>query len=131
MSLFHETLELIDRIVSVFSSDDYTKGILIAVPHYLAMLVIIVYIVFGEVSHLYYGVVAFLLFVFITNVIYRGCILIKCERRYFGNKEWYGGYEVMRWLGIPIDDASVKVYYGLYVLMVAGIIGVRLYKHIV
>lgn len=129
MSIFYTTMEIIDTFLSVFTHDNFIKGLIIAIPHYVIMTLIIVYVIFARISTLYYWLVGFLFIVLIINIIYRGCILIKCERRYFETKQWFGGYELLRILNIPLSDQHVINYYYLWVFLIGSIILSKLLFH--
>jgi hypothetical protein len=127
-SLYATTIKIIDDILSVFTDDDFTKGMIVAIPHYVIMTAIIVYVMFADVrqafqvTSVYFWLIIFLLGVLIINILYRGCILIKCERRYFNNREWYGGYELLRLFGIPLSNERVIIYYYLWVGLIASVV---------
>ena len=125
-SLYRATLKLIDDALSLFTEDDFTKGLLVAIPHYGVMTFIVVYMALADIDAIYWGLILFLIGVVIINARYRGCILMKCERRYFNNREWYGGYELLRLLGIPLSNELVAKYYYGWVGLITVVIMIRL-----
>ena len=90
------------------------------------MTFIVVYMALADIDAIYWGLILFLIGVVIINWLYRGCILMKCERRYFNNQEWYGGYELLRLLGIPLSNELVAKYYYGWVALITVVIGYRL-----
>lgn len=124
--LYRDTLRLIDDALSLFTEDNFTKGLLVAIPHYGIMTFIMIYMALANIDAIYWGLILFLIGVVIINMLYRGCILIKCERHYFNNREWYGGYEPLRVLGIPLSNKLVAKYYYGWVALITVMIGYRL-----
>ena len=125
-SLYRYTLGLIDDTLSLFTEDNFTKGILVAIPHYGIMTFIIIYMALADIDAIYWVLILFLIWVIIINWLYRGCILMKCERHYFNNREWYGGYELLRLLGIPLSNELVAIYYYGWVALITVVIMLRL-----
>lgn len=125
-SLYRNTLRWIDNLLSVFTTDDFTKGLIIAIPHYAIMTLILLYIAFANIDNTYWIFILFLIGILIINIMYRGCILMKCERRYFHNREWYGGYELLRLFGVPLSNDLVAKYYYVWVGLIATVIIIRL-----
>ena len=87
--------------------DNKTKGIILILLHNISILLIVIYIVVGPINYIYYTVIIFLIIIFIINILYKGCPLIKIERKYINNNKWYGAYHLLELIGIKPNKSNI------------------------
>lgn len=126
--LYKQTTHTIDYILSKFSNDDMTKGYILIVFHNIFMGVLALYLLIGRVASVYYISVLLLLLIFISNVVFRGCVLLKMERKYINSKGWYGGYHILEYLGFPLNTQMVVFYYYVWVLFLFVVLFTRIIR---
>ena len=114
---------LFDNTFNLFNLKKSTKGLTLIIIHYLTILSILFYLIFGKVNMLFYFITVFLVFVFIINIIYKGCPLIRLERKYINNKEWYGIYHSYELINIKPNKNNMKLFsYSSFILFTSIII---------
>ena len=122
-----KTLETIDNMLSICSRNEIHKGLLVCIIHYWTYALFILYLLFGPCDKLYYFIVLLIIATYISNLYFRGCILLKIERNYF-NKSWKGVFHSLEVIKIYPTDSDIRQYYAPYLIyMYAGIISSRLF----
>lgn len=94
------------------TNDDEISGLIIFLLHYHLVGFTWWYIAVGPVDFVFWLSVAFYAGLFITNEYFRGCILIKAERKLFGDKSWFGPWTCEE----NIDVSRVKILYKRWVI---------------
>ena len=84
-----QTLKTIDNILSIYSHSEIHKGLFVCILHYCVYAFFILYLLFGPYDKMYYCIVVLIVVTYISNLYFRGCILLKAERNYF-SKSWKG-----------------------------------------
>ncbi len=124
--LYNQTHKYIDDFLSQYFKTNEQKANAIILFHYILMAFVILYIMFGDLSYMYYGLVMFMLYVFITNMLFNGCIFLKLERKYLNNKNWYGLYHILELFGITLNSKNIMTFYYLSIFMLFTVMTYRL-----
>lgn len=126
MLWYHERLQIIDYILSIFIKDPYHKWLLLSILHYVAIAILILVSLLFAKGYYLYSVIGVLILVAFFNYIDNGCILLKLERRYVG-KQWYGNYSLIEYL-CPgsLNQTNVDLLYYLLVMCIVCVIVFRL-----
>lgn len=85
-------INFIEKIFNKFTDNKSLIGYTILLLHCLLIAAIFGYVIFNNITAISFAViVCILLCILIINLYYgRGCTLVKLERHFFDNKEWYG-----------------------------------------
>ena len=95
------------------TNDDEISGFLIFLIHYYLVGYTWFYIAVGPIDWVFFASVLFYIVLFITNEYFRGCILIKTERKLFNDRTWLGP-----WMGFNnIDISKVKTFYKRWIVI--------------
>ena len=104
--------KIYEELLFKLTKDNIRSGIIVALFHYTGFLLIAYKIIFGELDYLYYFYVFLWIIVVISNVIFKGCILMRIERYLFNNKDWFGIWELIFYplnkLGIELTRENKK-----------------------
>jgi hypothetical protein len=120
---------IIDKIFNLIKiNNDFNKGLFLIIIHNISILFIFLYILIGPINRLYYVFIIFLVIVFIINIIYKGCPLIKLERNYIKNNKWYGSYHILELFNIIPSKNNIVYLSYLWTILFLFIISYRLYK---
>jgi hypothetical protein len=119
---------LINNIMNLLNINDTTKGIVLIIIHNISILLILLYIIFGNINYLYYGLIILLVIIFIINIIYKGCPLIQLERKYIKNNKWYGSYHLLELINIYPNKRNMIYLSYIWCLVFIVIITYRFYK---
>jgi hypothetical protein len=125
--LYDKTHAYIDDFLSKYFKTNNEKANVVILFHYTLMAFVILYIMFGDLSYIYYGLVVFMLYVFITNMLFNGCIFLKLERKYLNNRGWYGLYHILEIFGITINSKNIMTFYYLSILLLFSTMVYRLF----
>lgn len=126
--MYHITLQWIDSILSVFSTDKIQKGCLLCVLHYILYAYFVLYMCFGPINTTFYGILLTIGLTFVSHILFQGCILLKAERIYF-DKEWKGLFHGLELLNIYPTDLLIQQQYSNYLILAyASIIIARFCK---
>jgi hypothetical protein len=117
MFSYKEMINYIDTFFSLFSNDNYTKFIISIFLHYTISSIIIVIILLGSINYIWWICYIFAITNCILNLIYRGCLLLKLERKYTNDKEWYGPYNILLKMRV-IDKENIFIFYLIYQLTI-------------
>ena len=117
MFSYKEMINYIDTFFSLFSNDNYTKFIISIFLHYTISSIIIVIILLGSINYIWWICYIFAITNCILNLIYRGCLLLKLERKYINDKEWYGPYNILLKMRV-IDKENIFIFYLIYQLTI-------------
>lgn len=98
-----------------------TKALLLIVFHNLFLCLGILYLMFGKMNTLYILFMLFMVLVLISNLLFRGCFLMKLERKYLNNKHWYGAYHLLEFFGIELNNDNVRKYFYIWGFIVTMI----------
>jgi len=117
MFSYKEMINYIDTFFSLFSNDNYTKFIISIFLHYTISSIIIVIILLGSINYIWWICYIFAITNCILNLIYRGCLLLKLERKYINDKEWYGPYNILLKMKV-INKENIFIFYLIYQLCI-------------
>ena len=117
MFSYKEMINYIDTFFSLFSNDNYTKFIISIFLHYTISSIIIVIILLGSINYIWWICYIFAITNCILNLIYRGCLLLKLERKYTNDKEWYGPYNILLKMKV-INKENIFIFYLIYQLTI-------------
>jgi hypothetical protein len=117
MFSYKEMINYIDTFFSLFSNDNNTKFIISIFLHYTISSIIIVIILLGSINYVWWICYIFAITNCILNLVYRGCLLLKLERKYINDKEWYGPYNILLKLKV-INKENIFIFYLIYQLTV-------------
>jgi hypothetical protein len=117
MFSYKEMINYIDTFFSLFSNDNYTKFIISIFLHYTISSIIIVIILLGSINYIWWICYIFAITNCILNLIYRGCLLLKLERKYINDKEWYGPYNILLKMKV-INKENIFIFYLIYQLTI-------------
>jgi hypothetical protein len=117
MFSYKEMINYIDTFFSLFSIDNNTKFIISIFLHYTISSIIIVIILLGSINYVWWICYIFAITNCILNLVYRGCLLLKLERKYINDKEWYGPYNILLKLKV-INKENIFIFYLIYQLTV-------------
>lgn len=108
---YNNGTKYIDTILNFFSKDAVTKGYILSLFHYIFGTAIFLYILFGSIN--YYWLISFavLYIIIVLNIYHNGCILMKMERRYFDDKEWFGPYNLLIKIGLVKKHQILPLFY--------------------
>jgi hypothetical protein len=126
-AFYRKLQEKTDSLFSFFFKTHATKTTALIVTHNLILGLAIMYLLFGDVGYLYYITLGFMVLVLASNLMFRGCPLMKLERKYLNTKEWYGAYHMLEFFGIDITNQDVKKYFILWGGMIVLIPFLRIY----
>ena len=117
MFSYKEMINYIDTFFSLFSNDNYTKFIISIFLHYTISSIIIVIILLGSINYIWWICYIFAITNCILNLIYRGCLLLKLERKYINDTEWYGPYNILLKMKV-INKENIFIFYLIYQLTI-------------
>ena len=112
----------IDSILSIYLKNKNSKLLGLLIIHNVFILICIMYLLFGKMNLIYDIVVVIMILVLLMNIKYRGCPLLKLERKYMESKEWYGGYHSLELLGIKPNNENIKGLFKLWVLLIGIVV---------
>lgn len=122
-NIIHSTETLLDSI----TKHNGRKALLLIVFHNLFLFLGILYLMFGKLDMYYLVFMLFMLIILITNLLFRGCFLMKLERKYLNSKNWYGAYHLLEFLGIELNNQKVSIYFYIWGIFVAMIPFIRFF----
>lgn len=117
MFSYNQMLNYLDNFFSLFSNNNDTKFIISLFLHYTISSIVIVVILLGNINYIWWICYIFALFNCILNLIYRGCLLLKLERKYVADKNWYGPYNILIKYNI-INKENIFIFYLIYQLII-------------
>ena len=120
LNTYEKRIEFFDTILSYITTNDTIKFIIIASLHYIIGTILVLYFIFS--THLYSSIflICFILFIIIINIIDRGCLLMKLERKYRG-KDWIGPYFLLHYI-YKEKSMSTKIKFSYNVFFIPGMI---------
>jgi len=91
---YKKRIIIIDNFLNIFSSNKYEKFYILCFIHYILFFIPCYYIFFFSKNIILFYISFLILFIqFVLNIIDKGCILLKLERKYIG-KSWFGIYNI-------------------------------------
>jgi hypothetical protein len=119
---------LIDSLLTKITHNNIYKGIIILIIHYGLVYAAIFSLFLRDIDNIWWLCLTFIIFNLILNYIYKGCIFMKMERKYFNDKDWYGPYNIPVYLGWLDSKNLLNFYYITQFLLISYII-FKLYNH--
>ena len=119
--LFQFVTQTTDNVLHSITQHNGTKALILIIFHYLLLYLVILYLMFGKMNRFYTLLILFMLLVLISNLMFRGCFLMKLERKYLNCKDWYGGYHFLELFGIELNNENIPKYFflgGFFVAMI-------------
>ena len=120
--------EYTDNLLNYFFDSHKNKTVFLIVFHNLLMGLAIMYLLFGNINYFYFFVIGFMGLVLLLNILFRGCFLMKLERKYLNTKEWYGAYHMLEVFGLDLNNSKVKKLFYIWGLIIAIIPFIRIYN---
>ena len=103
--LQNKIINLSQKLLFKLNQNNEINGIIIFILHCFIIGFFILNSIFGKVNNIYILGILILLCVVFFHLLFRGCILIKLERRLLNSKDWYGPWTFLfRYL----DDNQIK-----------------------
>ena len=109
------TLNFCQTELKKLTGDDNISGIIITIFHFI-LIISIIYISFITTNKYTFYIITFIvIIIFLLYLYFKGCILLKLERRLYNDKNWFGIYMVLPYFGISINRERIKniVSYGV------------------
>lgn len=123
MISYDEIIKYLDNFFSIFSNNNTNKFMITGILHYIISIIIIFVIIFGKIDTFWWisYIIAFI--TALLNYKYNGCLLLKLERKYLNDKNWYGAYNILMHNNI-IKKENIFVFYNVYqfIILIIGII---------
>ena len=118
--LQNKIINLSQKLLFKLNQNNEINGIIVFILHCLIIGFFVLNSIFGKVDHIYILGILILLCVVFFHLLFRGCILIKLERRLLNSKDWYGPWTFLfRYL----DDNKIKYDKSFIYNITAFIIG--------
>jgi hypothetical protein len=80
--------------------------------HYTFILITFIYFILSDINYKFYISILIILCIFILHFYFRGCILIRVERKLLNNKEWYGIWNFiifpLKFIGFDITSGLIN-----------------------
>lgn len=114
-------MNIFDNIFSFLFKNDNFKTVSLILFHNIILFISFLYLIVGDVGLLYYSIIIFIILIIIVNYFLKGCPLIKLERKYLKNSNWYGAYHSLEFFGIKPDKKNIKTLFTLWGLMLLTI----------
>lgn len=81
---------IVNKLNYWFSSNDSLTGFYVFLIHFVCQIIFTIIFLFYPLSTLYYFIVVIWIFVLISKIYFRGCLITKIERHLWKTKTWYG-----------------------------------------
>ena len=129
--LQNNIINISQKLLYKLNQNNEINGIIVFILHCLLLGFFVLNAIFGKVDYIYLFSIFILFSVAFFHILFRGCILIKLERKLLNTKDWYGPWTFLfRYL----DDNHIKYnksfIYNILGFIVAFIIILKLYKNI-
>ena len=115
MNVFNNFLNFSQSELKKITGDDKISGIIVTILHFIIIVSILYLLIMDDNKYALFIVTIALIIVYLLHLYFNGCILLKLERHLFQNKNWFGIYTILPYLGISINPQRIKniVDYGL------------------
>lgn len=102
----------ISNFLDHFTKNNETKAYIVIFIHYLIVLPLFFYIIFGKVNAIFYFFLTELLIIFLLHFYFNGCILIRIEREFFNDDKWFGqwtlAFHLLKRFGIELTPRLIN-----------------------
>ena len=127
--LQNEIINISQKLLYKLNPNNEFNGIIVFILHCLIIGFFVLNTVLGKVDYIYLFGIFLLINVVFYHFLFRGCILIKLERKLLNTKRWYGPWTFLfRYL----DDKHIKYnksfIYNILGIIVAIIVILKLYN---
>ncbi len=124
----------IDKIIEYLNSlhiDSNTLGFTIILFHYLLVISIVIYLIFGKENKYYYVSLFLFLFSIFSNLYFNCCPILKIERILINEPNWAGLYEVLRFLNINPNTQNIQITFWSLCLIVITTVAFKKYLKLI
>ena len=83
-------LNLCKEKMTIISSDHKINGFIVFIFHFIFQIISTYFLFFYPISNTLYFVLLLWIIILLSNIYFRGCILMKLERYLWNTKKWYG-----------------------------------------
>jgi len=121
---------LIDKILDYINSlniDSNTIGFGIIIIHYLLIIFIATYLVFGKNNKYYYISLSIFLFSILINLYFNCCPVLKIERKLINEPKWAGLYEILRFFNIEPNTNNIKISFWSLCIILLTVVSFKKY----
>lgn len=127
--LQNNIINISQKLLYKLNRDNKFNGLMVFIVHCVLLGFFVINAILGKVDYIYLFGIFVLLSVAFFHLLFRGCILIKLERKLLDTKDWYGPWTFLfRYL----DDNHIKYnksfIYNISAFIVAIIIILKLYN---
>jgi len=120
--------QYIDKLLSRITKIDIVKARIIMFIHYSIMYMKTFKLLLGKINYIWWLCILLLILIILINIKYDGCPLLKMERKYMKDKEWFGPYYLPVKMGLLTKEQIMPFFYVIQVLILI-IISYRLVIH--
>ena len=121
---------LIDKVVDYINSlniDPNNIGFVIIIIHYLLIIFITTFLVFGKINNYYYFSFSVFLFSILINLYFNCCPVLKVERKLINEPNWAGLYEVLRLFNIEPNTKNIKTSFWSLCFILMAVVSFKKY----
>ena len=83
-------LNLCKQKMTIISSDHKINGFIVFIFHFIFQIISTYFLFFYPISNTLYFVLLLWIIILLSNIYFRGCILMKLERYLWNTKKWFG-----------------------------------------
>jgi hypothetical protein len=99
-------INYIKNILGMITHNNIHSAYLLIIFHYIFIIFIIYYSLFGKINLIFYLSVFSIILIFIFHFYFNGCIFIRTEKQLLNYDKWYGVWGL---LFIPLKNMGVDI----------------------
>lgn len=120
----------LSNFLDYFTTNSETKAYIVIFIHSLLILPASGYILFGKINKIYYAFIVELLIIFLLHFYFNGCILIRIEREFFNDKDWFGQWTIpfliLKKMGMELTPRFINNLFICYAILLSLFVSLRL-----